>query len=66
MGKIYYGLEQNDKRIEDIRNVFSSLTSGQFYAITFWPKIKIEKNVKIYQNTLSRDYLCKKIVKGGW
>ena len=39
---------------------------GQFYAITFWPKIKIEKNVKIYQNTLSRDYLCKKIVKGGW
>ena len=41
-------------------------SQGQFYAITFWPKIKIEKNVKIYQNTLSRDYLCKKIVKGGW
>ena len=41
-------------------------TLGQFYAITFWPKMKIEKNVKIYQNTLSRNYLCQKIVKGGW
>ena len=40
-------------------------TIGQFYAITFWPKMKIEKNVKIYQNTLSRNYLCQKIVKGG-
>ena len=39
---------------------------GQFYAITFWPKIKFFKNVKIYQNTLSRNYLCQKIVKGGW
>ena len=39
---------------------------GQFYAITFWPKMKIEKNVKIYQNILSRNYLCQKIVKGGW
>ena len=41
-------------------------TTGQFYAITFWPKMKIDKNVKIYQNTLSRNYLCQKIVKGGW
>ena len=27
---------------------------------------KIEKNVIIHQYTLSRNYLCQKIVKGGW
>ena len=27
--------------------------------------MKIEKNLKIYQNILSRNYLCQKIVKGG-
>ena len=50
-------------------NVLVSRIQGQFYAISFYRKKgapKIEKNVIIYQNTLSRNYWCQKIVKGGW
>ena len=41
--------------------------SSMLLLFIFWGALpKIEKNVKICLNTFSRNYLCQKIVKGGW
>ena len=41
--------------------------SSTLLLFIFWGALpKIEKNVKICLNTFSRNYLCQKIVKGGW
>ena len=41
--------------------------SSTLLLFKFWgPLPKIEKSVKICLNTFSRNYLCQKIVKGGW
>ena len=58
---------------------FLQVLMPQFITVTFalgtstlllfslkWPIIKVEKNLKISQNTLNGIYACKNLVKGGW
>ena len=48
-------------------NVILYMGSSTLLLFIFWGALpKIEKNVKICLNTFSRNYLCQKIVKGGW